>query len=209
MEGLVASKDKELEVKFYMADLPGLKAKLEEMGAQCVQERVHEVNLRFDTAKQDLKQSFQVLRLRRDRDCRLTYKGPGQTQDGVTLRKELEFTVGNFDTAKAFLEALGYQVMLMYEKYRTVYALGEVLVTLDEMPYGHFAEIEGPGGEAIQQAALRLGLDWETRILDSYMALFDRARAALGFNFRDLSFDNFANLPVPAAALGVRQADRG
>ena len=203
----MASKDKELEVKFYMVDLPGLKKKLEGKGAQCVQERVHEVNLRFDTANEDLKRSFQVLRLRKDRDCRLTYKGPGQIQEGVRLRKELEFTVSDFDTAKAFLEALGYQVVLMYEKYRAVYALGEVLVTLDEMPYGHFAEIEGPGGEAIQQAALRLGLDWETRILDSYMVLFDRARSALGFTFRDLSFDDFISLPVSAAALGVRQAD--
>jgi adenylate cyclase, class 2 len=203
----VASKDKELEVKFYMANLPALKVKLEAMEAHCLQERVHEVNLRFDTANEDLKRSFQVLRLRKDRDCRLTYKGPGQIQDGVRLRKELEFTVSDFDTAKAFLEALGYQVVLMYEKYRAVYALGEVLVTLDEMPYGHFAEIEGPGGEAIQQAALRLGLDWETRILDSYMVLFDRARSALGFTFRDLSFDDFISLPVSAAALGVRQAD--
>jgi adenylate cyclase, class 2 len=205
----VTSKDKELEVKFYMADLPGLKAKLEEMGAHCTQERVHEVNLRFDTAKEELKQSFQVLRLRKDRDYRLTYKGPGQTLDGVRLRQELEFTVGDFDTAKGFLEALGYQVILMYEKFRAVYALGEVLVTLDEMPYGYFAEIEGPGGGAIHEAAIRLGLNWETRILDSYMVLFDRAREALGFTFRDLSFDNFASLPVSAAALGVSQADHG
>jgi adenylate cyclase class 2 len=208
-EEWVASKDKELEVKFFMADLPGLKAKLEEMGAQCVQERVHEVNLRFDTAGQELKQRFQVLRLRKDTDNRLTYKGPGQTQDEVQLRKELEFTVGDFDTARAFLEALGYQVVVMYEKYRAVYALGEVLVTLDEMPYGHFAEIEGPDGKTIQQAATRLGLNWETRILDSYMALFDRVREALGFSFRDLSFENFANLPVSAAHLRVSQADRG
>jgi adenylate cyclase, class 2 len=205
----VASKDQELEVKFYMGNLPGLKAKLEAMEAQCVQERVHEVNLRFDTANKDLKHNFQVLRLRKDRDYRLTYKGPGQTLDGVRLRKELEFTVGDFDTAKTFLEALGYQVELMYEKYRAVYALGEVLVTLDEMPYGHFAEIEGPGGAAIQEAAFRLGLDWKTRILDSYMVLFDRARTALGFTFRDLSFDNFANLTVSATALGVSQADQG
>jgi adenylate cyclase class 2 len=204
----LASKDQELEVKFYMANLPELQVKLEGMAAQCVQERVHEVNLRFDTANEGLKQSSQVLRLRKDRDNRLTYKGPGQAQDGVQLRKELEFTVGDFETAKAFLEALGYQVVLMYEKYRAVYSLGEVLVTLDEMPFGYFAEIEGPSGEAILQAALRLGLDWESRILDSYMVLFDRARAALGFTFRDLSFDNFTNLPVSATALGVRQADR-
>lgn len=203
----MASTDQELEVKFYMADLPGLQAKLEKMGSRCIQERVHEINLRFDTPDQALKQKSQVLRLRKDRDSRLTYKGPGQTRDGATLRTELEFTVGDFDVAKAFIEALGYQVTLMYEKYRAVYTMGEVLITLDEMPFGHFAEIEGPTGEAIQQATLLLGLDWETRILESYMVLFERARAALGFHFRDLSFENFSDLPVSEVALGVSQAD--
>jgi adenylate cyclase, class 2 len=206
-EFIMASKDTELEVKFFMADLPALQAELEKLEAGCVQERVHEVNLRFDTPDEQLSKTFRVLRLRKDRNIRLTYKGPGRVQDGVRLREELEFTAGDFDTAKAFLEALGYQVVVMYEKYRTTYAMGEVLVTLDEMPYGNFAEIEGPDGTSIQEAASRLGLNWDRRILDSYLVLFDQVRVAMGFTFHDLSFANFENLAVPPDALGVQQAD--
>jgi adenylate cyclase class 2 len=96
---------------------------------------------------------------------------------------------------------------MMYEKYRTTFLLGELEIVLDEMPYGDFVEIEGPDGESIQKVAEGLGLDWEKRILLSYTVLFDHARQALGFEFRDLSFDNFKGLDVSIDALGVMVAD--
>ena len=58
--------------------------------------------------------------------------------------RKSKFEVSSFDNAKALLEALGYRVSVMYEKYRTTYDWGGCEVTLDEMPYGDFAEIEGP-----------------------------------------------------------------
>ena len=94
----------------------------------------------------------------------------------------------------------------MYEKYRTTYALDDVLVVLDEMPFGNFAEIEGPAGESIHSAATKLGLDWEARILESYVFLFERLRQKRGWEFRDLSFANFAGKIVSPEDLGVRSA---
>ncbi len=193
---MAASDDTELEVKFYLPDRRVLQGRLETLRAQPVKPRVHEVNLRFDNPSGDLGRSYQVLRLRQDTVARLTFKGPGEIQDGVRARLELEFTVSDFAAARKFLEALGYEVCVMYEKYRTTYELAGVLVTLDEMPYGDFAEIEGPDGSSIRQVALALGLDWEKRILDSYLMLFDRLRARLGFTFRDLSFENFKGLSI-------------
>ncbi len=78
---------------------------------------------------------------------------------------------------------------------------------LDEMPYGNFAEIEGPDAASIQAANRRLGLDWEERILDSYAMLFQVICRKLGLTFRDLTFDNFAGTDVTFANLGVRPAD--
>jgi adenylate cyclase class 2 len=202
---MISSSSKELEVKFYFPVISDLQARLEALGAQLVQPRVHEVNLRYDTPSGDLSHTFRVLRLRQDAAARLTYKGPGELQDGVRSRLELEFTVSDFDTAHKFLEALGYEVSVMYEKYRATYQLEGVLVTLDEMPYGNFAEIEGPDGASIRRAAEALGLDWERRILDSYIMLFDRLRARLGFAFRDLSFENFKSLTITDDMLGVAQ----
>jgi adenylate cyclase, class 2 len=196
----------ELEVKFYVPDLPALEKRLVDQGAALELPRVHEVNLRFDTPTEELSRTYQVLRLRQDTQARVTYKGPGIEQDGVQQRRELEFSVSDFAAAQAVIEALGYQVVVMYEKYRTTYALGNVLVVLDEMPYGNFIEIEGPDGASIQKAARQLGVDWEKRILASYVFMFERLRQAKGWVFRDLSFANFAGKMVSPEDLGVQKA---
>ncbi len=204
----MAGQHQELEVKFYLTDPQGLVRRLEAAGARLRQARTHESNLRFDTPTDGLARELRVLRLRRDTAARLTYKGPSEIREGVWARQELEFTVSDFGSARALLEALGYQVSMTYEKYRTAYRLGEVEVTLDEMPYGDFAELEGPAGSAIRAAAEALGLDWEARLLTSYMALFERARLQLGFEFRDLTFENFQGLEVTPEDLAASPADR-
>jgi adenylate cyclase class 2 len=203
----MSKSDQELEVKFYLSGLSGLENRLKANQAELVQARVHEINLRFDTLDMLLTRTFRVLRLRRDNQSTVTYKGPGQEIDGVRKRQELEFAVGDFDMAKAFFEALGYQVSVIYEKYRAIYELGEVQITLDEMPFGVFAEIEGPDGKIIQETARSLGLDWDARILDSYLVLFDRVKTALGLTFRDLTFENFKGMVIPASVLGTRPAE--
>ena len=127
-------KDQELEVKFYVKDLASVERRLVALEARLVQPRAHEINLRFDTPAGDLARGLQVLRLRQDTAARLTYKGPAQARDGVRVRQEIEFVVEDFETARAFLEALGYRVSMLYEKFRTVYDIDDVHVTLDELP---------------------------------------------------------------------------
>ena len=199
--------NQELEVKFYIADIPALAHRLEELSAVLSQPRVLEINLRFDTSQGDLTRAIKVLRLRQDTRARLTYKGPGEVRDGVRIRQEIEFTVGDFDAARQFFEALGYQIYMLYEKFRTTYLLEEASITLDEMPYGNFVEVEGPHTELIRDLSLRLGLDWEARSLESYTSLFDRLKTNLGLNFRDLSFANFVGIMVTAANLNLHHAD--
>ena len=201
--------DQELEVKFYLSRRRQLEERVIALGGQISEPRVYEINLRFDTPDQVLLNSGRLLRLRQDSRARVTYKGMGSIEGGARLRQELEFTVSDFDTARALFEALGYQVYMMYEKYRTTYQLGDLEVVLDELPYGDFAEIEGPDGASIQRTAQQMGLNWETRILESYTVLFERARALIGFAFHDLSFENFHGLKIGPAVLGVRIADKG
>lgn len=197
----------ELEVKFHISDAVAFEGRLRALNAHQVHPRLHETNLRFDTPDQQLTRSLRVLRLRQDNGVHLTYKGPSWTQEGVRVRQEIEIGVDDFNAARALLEALGYQVTVMYEKYRTSYRLDENLITLDEMPYGHFVEVEGPDPACIYAVCQRLGLDWEKRITESYLALFERLRAALGLSFRDLSFANFAGIQSPMRALEIYPAD--
>lgn len=200
----MAEKGKEIEVKFYVGDGVQIQKTLNDLGAQLVKPRQHESNLRFDTADMELTHTGRALRLRRDSDIRLTYKGPPMVQGGARLREELEFSVSDYDMAKAFLEALGFEVSVMYEKFRTTYTLAGVEVTFDEMPFGNFVELEGTDGQSLNQLAQRLGLDWSLRCLDSYLSLFENLRNRLGLDFNDLSFENFEGLEIDPQDMGVK-----
>jgi len=199
--------EQELEVKFYVKNLLPFEQKLKQLNATLIQPRTHEINLRFDTPDQSLSRSYQVLRLRQDQEARLTYKGPGEVLEGVRIRREIEFSVSDFKSAQSFLEALGYQVIFMYEKYRSVYDFNDMLVMLDEMPVGYFLELEGANPEIILSTSQILGLRWETRILDSYTVLFDRVRQSCGLNIRDLSFDNFRGIEIKPEMMDLVYAE--
>jgi adenylate cyclase class 2 len=205
----MASNNQEIEVKFYITNLQRVQARLAELGAKVTQPRTHEANLRFDTPTSELAKEKRVLRLRQDSQTRLTYKGPGAMLGGTLQRQEIEVRVSDFAATLALLEALGYQVVLMYEKYRTALDLEGAEVSLDEMPFGSFIEIEGEDPETIRLVAQKLQLNWETRVVDSYTGIFEKLRVVLGFTFRDLSFTNFAGVSVTPADLNVSPADGG
>jgi adenylate cyclase, class 2 len=200
--------DQEVEVKFYLQNLPALESRVRAQGASRKYLRTYEINLRFDTPDDSLGRSQKVLRLRQDTAAILTFKGPSQDRQDVTVRQEIEFQVSDFPAARRLLEALGYEVHLVYEKYRTTYDLDGVKITLDEMPYGKFCEIEGPDPQTIHNMADRFGLDWSARVMDSYMALFSCLKDKQNLDFRDLTFANFERRAVAPEDLGVRVADR-
>jgi adenylate cyclase, class 2 len=203
----MADSGQEIEAKFYVRDLERIQTILQDADARLIQERVLETNIRFDRPDLSLRVEKRVLRLRRDTDARLTYKGPSKNDQGILSRKEIEFVVGDFEKAKQFLEALGYQKLVYYEKYRTTYEWQESFIMLDELPYGRFVEIEGQNLESIRLVANQLHLNWDTAIATGYHALFERAHNALDFSFQDISFANFAGITVDAADLEVEAAD--
>lgn len=198
--------ERELEAKFLVRDLARLEARLAELGAERTGERVLESNLRFDTPARELAAGNRALRLRMDREARLTYKGPQRAGAEVNERQEIEFSVSDFGAARRLLKALGYEVSAIYEKYRTTYQLRNVEVVLDELPYGNFVEIEGPGAGAIRRAADELGLRWDTRSALSYLALFERLRAG-GLKAVGLTFSELEGTAVKPAELGLDYAD--
>jgi adenylate cyclase class 2 len=197
---------REVEAKFYIEDKAAFEKKVLDLAAECLRERTLERNLRFDTPKGDLASRFQILRLRRDDKNLLTYKAPGNSGDRME-RVEIEVEVSDFAQAQALVEALGYQVSFVYEKYRTNYGLRNAHISLDETPLGVFVEIEAPDGAAVRATASLLELDWERRITDSYSDLFNLASFNLGLEFRDMTFGNFESLALQPQAMGIAPAD--
>lgn len=199
--------DQEIEVKFFVSRLQEIEARLVSLGAVLLHPRTFENNLRFDTQDGSFMRQRRVLRLRQDSRARLTYKGPAEAGQAAAVRQEIEFEVGDFNTARHFLEALGYRLSISYEKYRSEYAFYDAIIALDELPYGCFVEIEGPDVPTLQVTTARLGLDWEARIIDSYLALFGRLREKFHLDAQNLSFAELNERAFNADDLGVVCAD--
>lgn len=204
----MAKNDQEIEVKFALRDLAGLIARVEALGATLAAPRVHEVNLRFDTPDGILTRERRVLRLRQDAGAVMTYKGAAQPGDEVSTRQEIEFQVSDLGAARRLLEALGYVVSVMYEKFRTTYTMDGLTIVLDEMPIGSFIEIEGPDAGSIRATAEQLGLEWEARSTASYLALFQALCEARNLTAKNLSFAELEGVAVRVEDMALRYADR-
>jgi adenylate cyclase class 2 len=203
----MSKSEQEIEVKFLVHDLSAVAERLRAAGARLSSPRVHETNLRFDTPDGALTRERRVLRLRQDAGSVLTYKGPAAPGQAVSVRQEIEFTVSDFQAARHFLEALGYQVSITYEKYRTMYQFGSLVVTLDEMPFGSFIEIEGPDAESIRTAAAEIHLNWEARSVASYLALFNQLCVARGLTAQNLTFAELQGVEASPQDLSLHYAD--
>ena len=198
----------EIEAKFHVQNLRKIELRLLELKAQLIQPRVHEVNLRFDRPDGELRNSFRVLRLRKDDIARFTFKGPSvEKEGGILSRQEIEFEVGDFDSAKLFLEAIGFQVVVFYEKFRTTYELNNTHIMLDELPYGSFIEIEGENVETIRSVADALGLNWDAMVKAGYHALFERVAGKYGLDVSKLSFENLEGVTIKTTEMGIFAAD--
>ncbi|MHC1740227.1 MAG: class IV adenylate cyclase [Anaerolineaceae bacterium] len=197
----------EMEVKFYLMDPLSFEQRLRSIGASMTQPRTFETNLRFDTPDLALTKAHRVLRLRKDQANFLTYKGPSEWGKAVAVRQEIEIEVSDFESTQLLLEALGYKISVRYEKWRAKYFLEKVEIDLDEMPFGHFVEIEGDDAKKIERVAAMLSLNWSTRVNDSYIRLFERMKSSKHLDVHDLTFGDFKKYKISPEDLGVKPGD--
>ena len=190
----------ETEVKFHLSDPDRLRDRLLALGARS-RGRRHEHNLRFDDPDGRLTRAHSLLRLRRDDACMLTFKAPVPGADPAFKQMtEIEVRVSDHARMQAILAALGFRPVQTYEKRRESFELGATVFCLDEMPFGHFLEIEA-GPDAIRADAERLGLRWENRILLAYLGIFELLRRHYALPFTDLTFERFQGLSVDLGPL--------
>jgi adenylate cyclase class 2 len=187
---------REIEVKFHLPRPQEMRQRILALGGRS-QGRIFETNLRYDKPDESLLAGKCLLRLRRDKGVRLTYKCEPDTADkDFKSYKELEVTVSDFDVMDRILVALGFCRVQVYEKWRETISLGPLCLCLDSMPVGEFLEIEGPK-EDIRHMARNLDLAWEKRILANYLAIFAVIQQQAALPFVDMTFANFKTTPVP------------
>lgn len=197
----------EFEVKFHLRGPQALRRRLQQLGAELSAGRHLQRNWRFDLPDGSLSARGQVLRMRVDPAASLTFK---RKTDQPERRLEFEFGVDDGQAAQEFLRALGFQQIGYYEKQREVFRLEGGRVMLDELPFGHFVELEGPSAAWLRRAADRLGLRWERQVPQSYLELFEALRRELALPIEQASFVAFADhAPVDLAALGLQDAGEG
>jgi adenylate cyclase, class 2 len=166
----------EIEIKIPIFDIDLVRQKLSLLQFKKVGDRTFERNLVFDFADRRLKKSGFLLRLRRTgEETILTLKKPARLSRQYKIREERNVTVGEGESMRLVLEALGLKMSFAYEKYREVFKKNETLIMLDQTPIGDFMEIEG-AAEAIDETAALLGFQPHDYILDSYYQLFRQHR---------------------------------
>jgi adenylate cyclase class 2 len=204
----MASGNVETEIKLLVPNLSDIETRLLALGAVLHAPRVFERNARYDMPDGSLTAKGIVLRLRQDSRARLTYKEAGTLSEGVMSRFEAEVEVSDFGAMETILRHLGYVFAFAYEKYRTTYILNGCEVTLDEMPFGAFVEIEGEQ-TAILEVLPALQLAGVPRIAMSYAGAFNALRERFSLPFTDATFDNFRDITLDgdiASILTTRSA---
>lgn len=147
----------ETEKKYRLSEkrLDEITARLGELDAEFRKE-VFEVNYQHRGGEMDERGA--TLRLRKIGDFTvLTYKEKIKTEDGSKQRLEYETSVADVDAMERIIERLGYRLTAVYEKRRKYWHMDDVEVVLDELPFGHYMEIEGTV-EEIEKAEKLLGL---------------------------------------------------
>ena len=182
----------ETEAKFWVPELDDLRRKVLAAGGRPLTSRTLEHNERFDVPDGRLRRGGEVLRLRRDRECTLTYK---RALSSAEERSEIEVRIDDLEAARAMLFGLGFVLIFIYDKYRQVLALDDTLIMLDELPFGSFVEIEGPSLQAIGRSAAALGLDWDRRVSRSYLSIYEVLRQRLGLPDEHATFESLASAP--------------
>ena len=203
MARILNEHNEEIEVKFVLDDLADMRRKVVELGATLKAPRTYENNITFDTDGALLRHSGRLLRLRRDRRNVLTYKEPLAREDAeFKVRNEFEVEVSDFAQAQSIVERLGFAPSMRYEKYRETFSYRGAEILLDELPVGHFMEIEATR-EDIRSISAALGLDFGTRLRGSYGDILQAVCDAYDLPLCDLTFDNFGHVAVDLRACNL------
>jgi adenylate cyclase class 2 len=203
----------EIELKFPVDDPAELQARLPGLGFHLDTPRTFEQNTLYDTPVRTLRESRQILRLRRYGALwTLTHKrAPAVTDESSTtrykIRVETEAHVDDGPALGQIFEQLGFGPVFRYEKFRTEWShaaladpgegaadaqpLGHLVI--DETPIGVYAELEGPMGWIDETLAI-LGVNASTCITESYGKLFLAWKQRTHSEAMNLTFDE---IPSP------------
>ncbi len=179
--------NREIEIKFRVADVRALARNLRGAGFRMVTRRTHEMNTLYDLPGEVLRSRKELLRIRKyGSEWTITHKA-GKKTGRHSSRVELETSVGDGRKMEAILRALGYAPSFRYEKFRAEWTDGKGQVVVDETPIGNFCEIEG-APRWIDATAKKLGVTAPDYITKNYATLFAEWKRETKSSKREMTF---------------------
>jgi adenylate cyclase class 2 len=189
----------EIEAKFLRVSHNQIRNKLKQLGATCKQPMYLMKRKTFDYP--DLRfQSHDHSRRLRVRDEGDKIMVNFKTKNNSKYAKEIETTVGSFDTMCELFEAIGLRAYSFQESKRETWHYKDVEVVLDEWPWlDPYIEIEGPNEAAIKDVSIELGFNWKDAKFGSVDTAYIHQYPGMtrAESIGDLSEVRF-NLPLPA-----------
>jgi adenylate cyclase class 2 len=181
------SAQREIEIKFRVANIRTLNLRLRKAGFRLVTKRTHEMNTLYDLPGQVLRQRGELLRLRKyGQEWWLTHKAKGKA-GRHKVRVEHETQVADGVEMDAILRDLRFTPMFRYEKFRAEWTDGSGHVVVDETPVGNFGEIEGLS-RWIDRTARVLQISTDDYITATYADLFWQWKKQTKSSAREMTF---------------------
>lgn len=186
------SDHKEVEVKFLDIDEITLKAKLLELGAEDLGERILYERIFYDPEKKWF-QKNKFVRIRGDGvHTKLSYKhfhDEGKDTSAIHDVTEVELEINDINKATAFLELIGLKCARYQEKKRHSFRYKDGEVDFDTWPtVPTFIEIEAQSEAIVKSIAKDLGLSWDDVYLHSAGSVI---AGEYGIPFNDFTYFTF------------------
>jgi len=161
----------EKEIKLEIKNLSRLISYLKKNGAK-VLNKSKEKTIRLDTSTGSLEKRGVFLRVRSGSKNTITLKEKIGDDKNVRARKETEFEIQDVEAMAYILEKLGFDSPRIMEKYRINLTYKGVKLSIDELFFGLYLEIEGAENK-IKKVAKELGFEPEEKILITYWDLLE------------------------------------
>jgi adenylate cyclase class 2 len=142
---------------------------------------------RIDTPNLDLQKKSIFLRVRSGLGNTVTLKVKKEENKNFKLRDEYETEVKDISILSEIFSILGFDRHFIMEKYRANFSLGGLEISVDELPFGIFAEFEG-SQEEINKVVKELGLEASERITVTYWHIFDEYKKERGLTDENIVF---------------------
>lgn len=194
----------EIEVKFLDVDIEDIRSRLRSAGAEL--EHPMRLMRRVLIEEPHHVKEHSYIRIRDEGDkTTLTFKRRTYPDGKSTIlsTKEIETTIGDFDTAVEIFSEAGWKYTTYQESRRETWLLDDAEVVIDEWPWiNPYIEIEADSEEIVQTVARKLGFDWKDAVFGSVDVIYERDYPNMSVRgVIDIKEGHFGD-PVPKEFLG-------